>query len=586
MIETERWEILPACLRAGGAARAFTVFISWAAVLGGCVREHPEDHWLPGVDCDAASGICLAERPDRRASTFALAPDCWQLPESLGEPGINAQRMTLTDDGRAIVLAGSHMTQADASRSTAGVAIAHFEDDGGNDGDCPPIEWPEWLDDDAATAVANGAHVVGPDGSFWSFVGNIGGTWGAMSHDAQSGWVPHPVPSPAPPLSPDLNWNAPNALAIALPAHGVAIVRSAATDDAKARDLLPPNQVEWWTFGLDPAPARSGHAVIESGILGYAAMHSTRGQLRLFSVGDHLAVLGDSGRAEALSAGASTLGRLGDRPADRGFALPNYGSASVFLPFRSGSTYAPGSVLYIGGSPDKDLDPAHRRRLDLYDPASDTWTRAVGGLPRGRNFTAPVLLPDGSILLAGDSGGARDVFYIDPQRDFAVTVGHDILSRTRGVGVGGLVVASGRVVLAGGNQPDGEEMRAPPDVDVWEPPYLDVGARAAQPTIAKAPGSIAIDRHFSIDMTPDSAPVTGVVLLAFGSSFMGNNPNQRLIELAMQRDANDPRSPTIALTGPPAGWAPAGRYLLFALGADRIPSVGIAVDVVEGDASP
>jgi Domain of unknown function (DUF1929) len=189
-------------------------------------------------------------------------------------------------------------------------------------------------------------------------------------------------------------------------------------------------------------------------------------------------------------------------------------------------------------------------------------------------------------LLAGDAEGARDIFYIDPQRDFAVTVGHDSLSRMRGMGVGGLVLADGRVVLAGGKEPDGNELRAPLDVDLWEPPYLDTGARAARPTFAAVLGTIPIAAPFSIEMAKGSPAITEVVLLAYGSWFMGNNPNQRLVELAIERDGSDPSSPTIALRGPPAGWAPAGRYLLFALGDDRIPSVGVPVDVVEAGGGP
>jgi hypothetical protein len=265
---------------------------------------------------------------------------------------------------------------------------------------------------------------------------------------------------------------------------------------------------------------------------------------------------------------------------------PNLGATSVLLPLRPGSTYAPGSVLYIGGGPDGGPDLEIRRRLDLFDPACGTWTSAVGALPRGRSFATPVLLPDGRILLAGDSQGAHDIFYIDPRRDFAVTVGHDRLSRTRGMGVGGLVLADGRVVLAGGKEPDGDEPRAPPDVEVWEPPYLDASARAARPTIVPVSAPIPIDARFSIELAPGSPPVTEVVLLAYGSSFMGNNPNQRLVELAIDRDGSDPSSTTIALRGPPARLAPEGRYLLFALGEGRIPSVGMPVDVVEGGAGP
>lgn len=568
MIGTERWEFLPACLRAGGGVLVLAAVMGgWAALIGGCVREYPDDHWLSGVQCK--DGICLAERPDRRASTFTL-----EAPE---EAGIVAQRMTLIGDGKDIVFAGIRPADKEPMKSATRLAIARFD----GDGDYPAIEWRH---ESGVGWGGNGAQVVGPDGRFWSFVGDVGGTWGLLAYDRQLSWVKYEVTSPSVALADDVNWSMPNAVGIALPG-GVATVRSVARNDGDKTMNDLPTLVEWWTFSPNLIPSRAAQAEITSDPE-YGGVKSIRGQVRLLSLGEQLGVLGDQGKAMALSAGASIADRLAVRPADPTNLVPSRGSSSVLLPFRPGSSYAPGSLLYIGGGSDGEVNPNSWRRLDLFDPASATWTSAPHALPRGRDSATPVLLPDGRILLAGDSTGARDIFYIDPLRGFTVTVSHDILSRTRGLGLGGLVVADGRVVLAGGSQPDGEAPRALPDVDVWEPPYLDAGARAARPTIANVSGSILIEGRFSIDLAADSPPVTEVVLLAHSSSFMGNNNNQRLVQLEMEHDGNAPGSTTIKLHGPPAGWAPAGRYLLFALGGDRIPSEGKPVDVVEAAASP
>ncbi|HUL99924.1 MAG TPA: galactose oxidase-like domain-containing protein [Mycobacterium sp.] len=554
------------------------------------MREHPADHWLPGVECDA--GPCLDERWDRRSSTFALAPDCWQTEASAAEAGINAQSMTLIGDGQQIVFAAKQATNADGSPTPGRIATARFDPEAGGDGACPEMKWPR-ADDVWVMHAANGAHVVGPDGRFWSFGGDVAGTRGVRAFDWESGWAQYPFTSLAPPLGDDPNWNMPNALAIALPGSGVAIARGVASNDPLTMEKRP-TSLEWWTFGPDRSPVWVARAQLVSGTLGYGTLNSLRGQARLLSVGacapddrdgvgNRLVVLGDNGRAVALPTGDSPPLLVADRPVDAPDDRPNYGSATVLLPLRAGTPYAPGSVLYIGGGFKGDVFPELRRRLDLFDPACRTWTRAGRTLPRGRNFATAVLLPDGSILLAGDDQGARDIFYIDPTYGFAVTVGHDMLQRMRGTGLGGLVLSDGRVVLAGGTQPDGDDPRAPPDVDLWEPPYLHAGA---QPTIARGPGQIPIDAHVSIEVVKGGPDVTEVVLLAYGSSFMGNNPNQRLIELAIDRNASDPRSGLIALTGPPARWAPTGRYLLFALTADRIPSRGVPVDVVDAAAGP
>jgi hypothetical protein len=94
-------------------------------------------------------------------------------------------------------------------------------------------------------------------------------------------------------------------------------------------------------------------------------------------------------------------------------------------------------------------------------------------------------------------------------------------------------------------------------------------------------GPIHAGAGFTIQMEPGGPEIAEVVLLAYGSSFLGNELNQRLIELDVDPAAHEARSGTLSLTGPPPGWAPAGRYLLFALDRQRIPSVGIPVDIVD-----
>src|SRR4029078_12857211 len=104
-----------------------------------------------------------------------------------------------------------------------------------------------------------------------------------------------------------------------------------------------------------------------------------------------------------------------------------------------------------------------------------------------------------------------------------------------------------RWVLAGGDERDGDALRAPPDVELWEPPYLHAGIPGTPPAIAALSGPIPVDGTCSIEMAAGSPEIAEVALLAYGSSFMGNNPNQRLVELEIDRDCSNPGSRTIAL---------------------------------------
>jgi hypothetical protein len=125
-----------------------------------------------------------------------------------------------------------------------------------------------------------------------------------------------------------------------------------------------------------------------------------------------------------------------------------------------------------------------------------------------------------------------------------------------------------------------DSMSVPADAEIWEPPYLRVHPDGARPAIAEAPDQISAGVPFPLVLAAGSPGVLEVVLLAYGSPFMGNDLNQRLIELEIDRAQADSVGGTLWITGPPPGWAPPGPYLLFVLDPDRVPSVGWPVDVV------
>jgi hypothetical protein len=208
------------------------------------------------------------------------------------------------------------------------------------------------------------------------------------------------------------------------------------------------------------------------------------------------------------------------------------------------------------------------RRLQVYDPTAGTWT-TVGTLRNIRFLATPVLLPDGSVALVGGNDTDLHTYYVDPGRGFSVATGRATLGRARGAGAG-VLLADGRVMVGGGLVTI-SSAREPPDLDVIEPPYLAPGR--ARPIVAGAPATIAHDTPFSLTVTGGGPPPHEIVLMAFGSSARGYDPNQRLVQLA----SSPPDGlGNVTVQGPPASWAPPGRYLLFAV-ADHVPSVGVPV---------
>ena len=175
-----------------------------------------------------------------------------------------------------------------------------------------------------------------------------------------------------------------------------------------------------------------------------------------------------------------------------------------------------GSAFAIGGN-SSGLYNVGQPQTMAYDPNADTWTNmAVQSVRRGYHSTA-VLLPDGRIMSAGDTG-------------------------------------------AGG----GRQL-----IDFYSPPYLFKGPR---PTIDTAPAQLGYGDTFGI--ATSGAPATRAVLMAPGATTHANEMNARHVELAVSTAAGG-----LSATAPTANVAPPGYYMLFLLTSDGIPSVARWVHV-------
>lgn len=185
-----------------------------------------------------------------------------------------------------------------------------------------------------------------------------------------------------------------------------------------------------------------------------------------------------------------------------------------------------GTVLVVGGSAagwaDHGLDPV--LPIELFDPASETWTTLCSmAVPRLYHATA-LLLPDARVLMLGKDGIFNDTPYNYP------------------------------------------EHRA----EILSPPYLFRGPR---PQITAAPPTMAYDSAVTV-ATPDAPDVAAAALLRPGAVTHSFNMEQRFVGLSILGEAPN----QITLLAPPdPNVAPPGYYLLFLLNGLGVPSIATFV---------
>jgi len=183
-----------------------------------------------------------------------------------------------------------------------------------------------------------------------------------------------------------------------------------------------------------------------------------------------------------------------------------------------------GKVLVTGGSSGAGFDnhAAPVFQAELWDPATETWTRlASASVYRGYHSTA-LLLPDGRVLVAGGRGEVRQ--------------------------------------------------------QVFSPPYLFRGAR---PAIASAPADVNPGQTFFVG-TPDSADVAQVTFVRLGSVTHSFNQNQRFVRLAFAGASGGVNATAPANNA----LAPPGHYLLFLVNRSGVPSVARIVHLGSGSGLP
>jgi len=236
-------------------------------------------------------------------------------------------------------------------------------------------------------------------------------------------------------------------------------------------------------------------------------------------------------------------------------------------------------VMIMGGAPVGPHAEAvsHCDIVDFKAVGAPTY-RAAPSMHRPRIHLNAVLLPDRTVLVAGGARGREDRAHPTPEVEI-----YDPASNSWTLGAASsitrlyhsvaLLLPDARVLAAGGNPPPfGHQVPwEPPDhneemrLDVYSPPYLFKGSR---PVIEAAPAEWAYGDTVSIE-TPAAGALKWASLVRNGVATHSFNTNQRLVDLPIASQGGGVVE--VEVTGEP-NVAPPGWYMLFLVDDQGIPS--------------
>ncbi|MBV9181519.1 MAG: DUF1929 domain-containing protein [Acidobacteria bacterium] len=197
------------------------------------------------------------------------------------------------------------------------------------------------------------------------------------------------------------------------------------------------------------------------------------------------------------------------------------------------------------------------------------------------------ILPNGKVLV--DAGSAKDedvttaslqAEIYDPSSNSFSSAGSNVFPRLyHNVQ---LLLPDGTVLLAGGNPQQGVFEK---HVEIYQPAYLfnSDGSPATRPQWGSSPPtSLTYGQPFTL-ATPDAATISSVVLMKAGSVTHSFDMDQRYVGLAFSQGQI---SGTLSVSGPPdSNIAPPGYYMLFLVNQSGTPSLATWVQV-SGPAAP
>ena len=256
----------------------------------------------------------------------------------------------------------------------------------------------------------------------------------------------------------------------------------------------------------------------------------------------------------------------------------NYG----YRDYGSAAMYDAGKILIVGGG-----YPAPTNTAEVIDlnAGAATW-RQVAPMSVARRHVNATLLANGSVLVtSGTNASGFNSFPTtsavlaaelwNPTTEQWTTLA--FASRYRAYHATSLLLADGRVLVAGSGQPAAPGLSDDYTAEIFTPPYLYAadGSLAPRPTIASAPQSVSYGQSFTVD-TPDAATIAKITWIRLPSVTHAFDQGQRSSYLAYTVTGGS----SLSLTAPAnANVAPPGHYLLFLVNASGVPSVAKIVQI-------
>ncbi|MDQ3847876.1 MAG: DUF1929 domain-containing protein [Thermoproteota archaeon] len=247
-----------------------------------------------------------------------------------------------------------------------------------------------------------------------------------------------------------------------------------------------------------------------------------------------------------------------------GLSSPSYRhyGTSVLMPLNN-TTTEKGKILIVGGSPTSS-DPATRTCQILDFNTGNPSIRTVGSLTYGRKYLAPVILPDGKVVVFGGAAqGNSNPRYIpemfDPSIEKWTTL--PAASVPRVYHQVSLLLPDGRVWTAGSTPTRSKwELRT----EFFRPAYYSV----SRPSISDTPSVGAYGGSITIP-TSSASSISKATLVKCPDTTHHYDSNMRCLTLAVKSRT----SSSVAAEAPlNANLAPPGYYYVHVINSSGVPS--------------